>query len=542
MLMKFKISTLTTHLWLDAIDNQKFVDCLKQFRLLISRFRFPTSDFQLLPNARRAATTLALCLLILGPFAGYGQRELKPCGNSSEISDWLIRYQRNPEQYARPEGIVYAPLTIHIVGETNGAGYISIHQLMDAFCTLNSDFEPSGIQFFIAGELNYIDNSDWYSYGAFSTGAQMMAAHRVENTLNCYIVGDLMENCGYASGAGTALDKNCLFPDDHTWAHEIGHMLSLPHTFRGWEGYEHLYAEPAPAFINDRPVEKTDGSNCHFAGDRFCDTPPDYLNFRWSCNEDSESIQEQHDPDGVSFRSDGTFIMSYSNDECANRFSGEQIGAMQASLMDEWASLAFGSNLPGDIPDAPITLTAPVGGAIAPGGAEVVLSWEAVPNATHYIVEVARLPDIPFTVAKQTVTTNSATITGLQAGKRHYWRIRPYNPRFTCTAFSPVEQFITEDALAVSQPGYLSYLEAYPNPLPSGQGLRVDIQAPQPFDARIGLFSATGARVKDWGRHPVREGEQVMEFSAEGVAAGLYLLQVDTPGGRVLEKIVVNPK
>ena len=111
----------------------------------------------------------------------------------------------------------------------------------------------------------------------------------------------------------------------------------------------------------------------------FCDTSPDYLNFRWSCNEDSESYQLQTDPDGVNFRSDGTLIMSYSNDECANRFSEEQISAMQFSLLDFvltgfWAGSAWG------YPGAQITLTAPVGGASVPGDAEVTLSWEPVPQ------------------------------------------------------------------------------------------------------------------------------------------------------------------
>ena len=34
---------------------------------------------------------------------------------------------------------------------------------MDAFCTLNRDFEPTGMQFYILGEINYINNSAWYA-------------------------------------------------------------------------------------------------------------------------------------------------------------------------------------------------------------------------------------------------------------------------------------------------------------------------------------------------------------------------------------------
>lgn len=483
---------------------------------------------------------LALCFLLLGASPSNGQASLEPCGTSPELSEILARYHNNPGQYARLEGIVQVPLTIYILGESNGSGYFSIHRLMDAFCTLNRDFEPTGIQFYILGEINYINNSAWYAHPGFQAGAEMMAAHRVENTLNCYIVEDPAGNCGYASSNGAALAKSCLFPDDHTWAHEIGHMLGLPHPFLGWEGYEHPYATPAPAFINNRPVEKTDGSNCYVAGDRFCDTSPDYLNFRWSCNEDSESYQLQTDPDGVNFRSDGTLIMSYSNDECANRFSEEQISAMQFSLQDFWAGLAFGQDLPGDIPGAQITLTAPVGGASVPGDAEVTLSWEPVPNATQYIVEVSRLPEISFTVAQVITPTNSAVITGLPANKEYFWRVRPYNARYTCTDFSSVESFSTDALSSVAQPELLSSIELHPNPLPSGQALTATINARQRLKAGIRLFTATGVKVMDWGQYQIEEGEQQIELPGGSLPGGLYLLEIATPRGKAVKKVAIG--
>lgn len=483
---------------------------------------------------------LALCFLLLGAFPSIGQERPAPCGTPSGISDWLIRYQSDPGRYSRFQGTVYVPLTIHIVGESNGSGYVPIHQLMEAFCTLNRDFEPAGIQFFIAGEFNYINNSAWYAHTTFGPGDDMMEASNVPNTLNAYIVDDPAGNCGYASSLGAAVAISCLFPDDHTWAHEMGHMLFLPHPFVGWEGFEHNYALPAPAFINDRPVEKVDGSNCHIAGDRFCGTPPDYLNFRWSCNEDSESIQLQTDPNGVAFRSDGALIMSYSNDECAHRFSDDQIGAMQASLQDFWSGLAFGSNLPGDIPEAPANLIAPVGGAAVPDYTEVTLSWAPVDNATHYVVEISRLPDIPFVTAREIVAANSLTINSLQANKDYYWRVRPFNARYSCTAFSSVGHFTTDVVSAATQPELLASLEVHPNPLASGQSLRVAIHARQSFAAGISLLSAAGVRVMSWGRHQLQAGEQFIELPAEGLPAGLYLLLVETPAGRVTKKVVAG--
>ncbi len=79
-------------------------------------------------------------------------------------------------------------------------------------------------------------------------------------------------------------------------------------------------------------VEKMDFSNCYDSGDRFCDTRPDYLNYRWACAPDSLSVTVQKDPNGVEFRSDATLYMSYSLDVCSNRFTDEQIEAMRTNF------------------------------------------------------------------------------------------------------------------------------------------------------------------------------------------------------------------
>ena len=76
-------------------------------------------------------------------------------------------------------------------------------------------------------------------------------------------------------------------------------------------------------------VERVDGVNCDIAGDGFCDTPADYLNYRWNCNNQGLSNVTQTDPLGEKLKSDGSLIMSYSSDVCSYRFSEEQIAAMQ---------------------------------------------------------------------------------------------------------------------------------------------------------------------------------------------------------------------
>ncbi|NJK83013.1 MAG: hypothetical protein HC912_03550 [Saprospiraceae bacterium] len=51
------------------------------------------------------------------------------------------------------------------------------------------------------------------------------------------------------------MSKSCTGRGDHTWAHEIGHALSLNHTFYGWEAIGNIdsttynFSLPAPENI-----------------------------------------------------------------------------------------------------------------------------------------------------------------------------------------------------------------------------------------------------------------------------------------------------
>jgi len=262
------------------------------------------------------------------------QSELAPCGVADDYySPWLRAYLDSGSPAPRTDDILYIPLQVHIVGTDEGTGYMSKTAVLRSFCTLNRDFVDSDIQFFLADDFNYIDNTEFYDHD-YNSGYQMMNQNNVNNVINCYIVDSPSGNCGYfAPGPdGIALAKGCTQPSDHTWAHEIGHFLSLPHTFRGWESVDELNFDiPAPNQVGNAQVERANGSNCASAGDRFCDTPADYLNYRWSCNNDGFSNTVQIDPTGAVFNSDGGFYMSYSNSSCKDRFSEEQIGAMRAN-------------------------------------------------------------------------------------------------------------------------------------------------------------------------------------------------------------------
>lgn len=281
------------------------------------------------------------------------KNELSPCGTVAEKSSWLAEFQKRDPVYKRvlsDSQLIYVPLSVHLVSRDNGFGGFSEEDALAALCTLNEDFEPANIQFYLEGGFQYLADTELYSHQTVTDGGLKMLAYNIENTFNCYLVSSAAGNCGYnLPYAGVANAFNCLGPEDHTWAHEMGHGFELPHPFLGWEGgvshdnsVPHNYSSPAPdsvlfdysdfqdtlylseeRIISVSQVEKVDGSNCFEAADGFCDTAPDYLSTRWACNEELTSPIVQTDPNGEKFQSDASLIMSYSFDNCAYRFSDE---------------------------------------------------------------------------------------------------------------------------------------------------------------------------------------------------------------------------
>ena len=220
--------------------------------------------------------TYFFALLSLLSFSTLRAQEITPCATPAEKSEWLIRYQRNKPSFPRTFDTIYVPMTIHLLGDDSGAGYFPLRKVLDDVCALNEDFAPSGIRFYIEGDIRYINNSDYYVHEEFGPGFDMMEEHNVENTINCYFVENPAGACGYSIyGLGVALGHNCMAATDNTWTHEMGHAFSLPHTFYGWEGINHSFAQPAPEEVDGVQVEFVSGANCEDAADGFCDTPAD---------------------------------------------------------------------------------------------------------------------------------------------------------------------------------------------------------------------------------------------------------------------------
>lgn len=470
-------------------------------------------------------------------------QELAPCATSDAPAKWTEHYLQNRGAFLKNNATLYVPVTVHIVGDNQGGGYLAVKSVLNAFCTLNEDFTSANIQFFIQGNIRFINRTEYYEHDSNSDGARMNNEFGVARTINSYFVSNAADAAGYATGiggTGVVIAKREATSGNHTWAHEVGHALGLYHPFRGWDGVSYDPTANAPASVQGRFVEKVDGSNCEFSGDGFCDTSPDYLSDRWGCNNDGLSDIVQRDPDGATFRSDGTNIMSYASDACVERFSEEQGTAMRAHMQSEKSSFLRDSPPANDINASTTNAVLPARGESVDVNA-VFLQWEAIPGASNYIVEVSILPTFAGPLTETFVfNTNDGVLTGLSNNRTYYWRVLAFNAVSTCGKFSSSSTFKTTTLTDVDDlTKNTTSINIFPNPLPAGQILTLQVQAQNHTNVDVRLFDLAGKLIQT-NNYDVLAGASTLEFYSNQVAQGIYIMQVITDSGTLTKRIVIQ--
>ncbi|MFT6359384.1 MAG: hypothetical protein ACJAYJ_003614 [Saprospiraceae bacterium] len=493
--------------------------------------------------------TLLFCFLaFLGQSFAQAHDHLGPCGVEQPGLQmdhaWLRDYQQNPDKYPMPEDadLIIAALQVHNMGNDDGSGHFPWISMLNALCQLQEGFEDSDIQFYLTNGVNYIENTAWNNHETFGVGSQMMNQSQVNNMLNTFIATEAAGNCGYYSPGVDAcvVAKSCASASDDTWAHELGHYLSLPHTFFGWEGIDYDPDTPTSNYQGQvfTSIEEVDGSNCLFAADGFCDTSVDFISNRWNCNDDGENNTDFYDPNGEAFRVDGTYFMSYSNDICAARFSQEQTDAMRANLQFQRSEVILDDVEIEEIDMAGFNPIFPVDGEEVAYN-YIKIEWEPIPGATHYYVEVTRHP-FDVVIEKRVVTETEFIATTLIPNKNYAWEVRPFNWGYFCAPFSEKLLFTTNETVGTNDIEGVDAVQIFPTVVRNGAALNIQLESSNNLGAaEISLTSLTGVR------HQVKQviiqnGQNQFAIQPEGLSSGIYIVGVTTDSGSFYQKVVVQ--
>lgn len=458
---------------------------------------------------------------------------LNPCGSpiDHKAESWLEDFKLGKIEYKKNEDEIWIAMTVHLVSPTDFNSSFRENDALKALCKLNEDFKETKIQFYLKG-FNYINNDNYYIHD-FTFGIQMMNNFNVSGTANSYFVNDPAGNCGYfaPSGGAVAVAFSCAGPYDATWAHEMGHYLSLPHTFRGWEGTEYEIGTVAPEFIGNRKVERfSENSDCKVAGDRFCDTPADYLSYRWNCNNNFESSEIQLDPDSISFRSNGTNFMSYSNSSCKSIFSLEQIEAMRANVTNTKSSQITENYIQTEIEVSDTKLLFPINDEEV-NEESFTMTWEEIGSAKYYFLEISTVVGYQILHTRKIIEGTSYEVSNLKPNKKYYWRLTPYGESDFCTGYTESQTFVTNFITSLSENDINNQVSIYPNP--SSDKFIIDFKSEGPgsmklYDSRFQLILE-----KD-----LKDTKTIIETS--NYSEGIYFLSIIKGDLNISKKIIIQ--
>ena len=482
------------------------------------------------------------------------------CGTASPDSAHFAYLEALAQTYQaeRDSGVVTRiniPFKAHIVRAPGNNNYMQVPALLTTLCELNQKYRSSGIHFYLKDQPNYIYDGNLFYHTGWGQGNTQMSTYNVSRTVNIHYVDlSAMGLCGYAtfpgSGAGTTLRQgglmmsvSCSQPGNSTLAHEMGHYLALPHPFEGTSPQpQGVFAERVTRNPNDT-ANGRQASNCANAGDRFCDTPADFIGTRWPCN---SAAPQDTDLNGDPFRPDAALFMSYSLDNCQNRFSNQQISVMQNTLTG-----TSGGNGPRSyllLPPMPAydtvrsttTLLEPAVGAAPSPANWVFFRWTSVPNATMYYVRVVRGITLMF---ERWVNDTSFLYTGPDLGSSGNYSVtvKPLNPASTCAPSSPIRTFSTTTPFGASVNGIIqAEWRLYPTLLNRNQSLNWQADAnstgpsTQPMQIRISDYSGKVVLTDTY-----QAGEGLREYSLSNFEAGLYFFEASGEGQNARARFVV---
>ncbi len=500
-------------------------------------------------------TLLLLTALCWGQtFFAQSSFELPPCGTPNMSQKEL----RTPSATDRLAGdtILYVPLTIHNFANDGAVSFFGTGRILDALTRLNLDYAAAKIQFYMEGPMLKKHSTLWNNHKTVLEGADMMFKNNIANTINIYINSSAAGNCGYnLPYAGISLSKSCMAANDHTWAHELGHNLSLQHTFLGWEGNTYKPSQPTPrrvtydytlfkdslitgkTIIDTAFVELVDGSNCGIAADLFCDTKPDYTAGRWACDANKQSLTTFKDPNGQTFKADASLFMSYANSECMSRFSEQEMAKMRFVLLGKKKFLLYNQVPKPTVDTKATTLYSPVNNSQI-SAQSVLFKWDKVPNAEQYVIQISRSASFA-SLDYDIITDKTEYVLDMAANRTYYAQVRAYNSHSTATPWTEKVTFKTlENTSTLNDESMFNSLSIFPNPLNDKELLQVIANVNESMKSEISLTSITG-QVLFSQKTTLHQGENRFEIPFI-LPKGVHLLSIVSEKGKIVRKIVAE--
>jgi hypothetical protein len=419
-------------------------------------------------------------------------------------------------------------------------------------CDVNDDYRSHNIQFWLDSLDLHIKNTTWNDpptgSTAYYTSMPSTTANKFPNRTNVYFHGGGGNTglCGVyhgnAVGNGTAGSPDivdcfggCLTRNNTTVSHELGHYLAMPHTFYGLEGTGNLTCGAQATSGEKYPRTGLGLSNCTTAGDKFCDTYPDYNSDRWNCDANGESCTVIS-VDGTSMKINGDNYMSYANDACANTFTQNQEDRMHSFMQSIRTSLINVPRVGDTISVLPVTQT-PANNQSYCLVSDVIFNWTKSPNARAYNLIIAR--NSLFTAILEDIIVYDTTYisTKVLANTTYFWKVQPLNKVYFCSPFSSAIKFDTRCVGTTDIKG-LNSAAIVPNPV-SDANVQLSVTAETAMDLTVNILNVNGQTVRNLGKYRVTEGDNSFDMDTNSLPNGLYFVQMLSENGVKTTRMVI---
>ncbi|NNE15434.1 MAG: T9SS type A sorting domain-containing protein [Saprospiraceae bacterium] len=459
----------------------------------------------------------------------------------------------------------FIPVQIHIVADNDGSNTITQDEIISKMCILNDRYLDTEMHFYLAG-INEIFNTRLNHQPGIGSSISVIRNAKNDDAMNIFLVNEILdENMnrtgagGYYSG-GSSNDFIIMLQstpgnDGYTMEHEIGHFFSLSHTHYGWEGDlsgnpNHTTPEGYdPDFYGDTVtiqivtgstqapdvlVELVDGSNCTTAGDRICDTPPDY-GFGQACS--CCTMQwDVWDRNGDKIEPMMDNVMSYSDGCNPYRFSPDQISTMQTDFESPFRRYLRTNEVFEYTPiTSEVDIIAPQNFDVYDNFDGVLIEWMPVENAEYYKVYISGAQSLAYETSD-----TELYIQDLMPSAPYFVDVRAFNKFGTGCQTSTRRLFDTgPGSTAVNETEHINDVHIYPNPVAQYRDLKINLNASKQLSASLKLHDINGKLIEKINTtFAVGKNEAIIPSTV--LNTGIYILEIETQEGIITEKIIVE--
>ncbi len=453
--------------------------------------------------------------------------------------------------------VKYIPVTFHLVAATNGSGRIQEEDVFKQLANLNVQYADQEAIFYI-DTLKYLNNDAVFNTPHSVAATIQMRLTEDKNSVNVFITNTANDGGG---SPGTVLayydpqedwivsKKGQINGTTSTLAHELGHFFSLPHPHAGWDCVPYTTSEytnpvnvdftkPCESGGGSLLIELQNGSNCATAGDRICDTPPDYnlgLLHQNNCNENT-SIRDKN---GDVIMPIVNNFMGYYNGCSSYTFTQTQKNLMNTDFYTIQRAYIRTGKVPNTTPvTQPVNYIYPINGEETSGTTDIVLDWEDVPGANRYMILIDRFASFTFAPQKYFVYTSQLTIDSLPLGVTYHWKVWPYNESQTGAMYSQTQNFKVGEGTGVNDITDINDYFISPNPSAQGQGATLTLSSVKAFDAQLNLMDASG-HILLRQQLAIPSGYSQQIISTKSLAAGIYFVVLHSESGTLVERLMI---